>query len=252
MNQNFSRTPDCINRTELFLDLEDSVSHKEKDSPQILVRNALRSINFYGAERMVRINQLPRGLDDLKYIVPHNIHIILIPKCESDSQIREVDEYMEMLLKLYNLKNKIYYMPIIESSLGVENAFRIASSSPSICALAVGLEDYTADLGVERTEEGKESLYARASIVNAAKAAGIQAIDTVYSDVGNTDGLIESIKEAKNLGFEGKGCIHPRQINIVNREFAPNTSEIEKAIKIVKAFEDAEKQGLGVVSWEQR
>ncbi len=139
-------------------------------------------------------------------------------------------------------------MPIIESALGIIKAYEIASASKYNCALAIGLEDYTADLGTQRTNEGKESFFARSMIVNAAKAAGIQAIDTVFSDVTDMDGLYQSVVEAKSLGFDGKGCIHPRQIPVIHKAFAPTEEEIDKAKKIVLAFEEAEKKGLGVVS----
>lgn len=232
----------------IILDLEDSVSPSEKDAAQLLVRNTLRTIDFYGAERMVRINQLPKGLDDLKFVVPHNVHVILIPKCESRNDVLQVEEKVNELKKKYNITNDIYFMPILESALGILNAYEIASSSKYNCALAIGLEDYTADIGTQRTNEGKESFFARSMIVNAAKAAGIQPIDTVFSDVNDMEGLRESVLEAKSLGFEGKGCIHPRQIKIVHEAFAPTEEEIEKAKKIVAAFKEAKKQGLGVVS----
>ncbi|HSP87637.1 MAG TPA: aldolase/citrate lyase family protein [Ignavibacteriaceae bacterium] len=232
----------------IILDLEDSVAPSEKDAAQLLVRNALCDVDFYGCERMVRINQLPKGLDDLKFIVPHNVHVILIPKCESAKQVKLVEEKVNQIKKENNIMNDIFYMPIIESALGIIKAFEIASASENICALAIGLEDYTADIGTQRTNEGKESFFARSMIVNAAKAAGVQAIDTVFSDVGDMDGLRKSVLEAKALGFEGKGCIHPRQIKIVHEAFAPTVEEIDKAQKIVNAFEDAEKKGLGVVS----
>ncbi len=232
----------------IILDLEDSVAPSEKESAQLIVRNALRSVDFYGAERMVRINQLPRGLDDLKFIVPYNIHVILIPKCESANQVQQVEKKVEELKKQYEVTNEIFFMPIIESALGIIKAYEIASASKQICALAIGLEDYTADLGTQRTNEGRESFFARSMIVNAAKAAGIQPIDTVFSDVSDMEGLKASIIEAKSLGFEGKGCIHPRQIKVVHEAFAPTTEEIEKAQKIVNAFEEAQKKGLGVVS----
>ena len=228
----------------IILDLEDSVAPSEKDSAQLLTRNALRSVDFYGAERMVRINQLPRGLTDLKYIIPHNVHVILVPKCESSKQIKDAEEEINKLKSEF----KIHLMPIIESALGIIKAYEIASASKNICALAIGLEDYTADIGTQRTNEGKESFYARSMIVNAAKAAGVQAIDTVFSDVADMEGLKQSVLEAKSLGFEGKGCIHPRQIKIIHEAFAPTTEEIEKAQKIVEAFDEAEKKGLGVVS----
>ena len=232
----------------IILDLEDSVAPTEKDAAQLLVRNALRSVDFYQAERMVRINQLPKGLDDLKFIVPHNVNVILIPKCESAEQIHQLEKEVEKLKKQHKVKNEIFFMPIIESALGVIKAYEIASASKYNCALAIGLEDYTADIGTQRTNEGRESIFARQMLVNAAKAAGIQAIDTVFSDVADMDALKQSVIEAKSLGFEGKGCIHPRQIKVVHEAFAPTTEEIEKAKKIVLAFEEAEKKGLGVVS----
>jgi len=232
----------------VILDLEDSVAPTEKDAAQLVVRNALRTIDFYGSERMVRINQLPKGLDDLNYVIPHNVHVILIPKVETAEQIHQVEEKVAELKKTHKIKNDIFFMPIIESALGVVNAYGIASASKYNCALAIGLEDYTADIGTQRTNEGKESYFARVSLVNAAKAAGIQAIDTVFSDVNDMDGLRASVIEAKELGFEGKGCIHPRQIQVVHEAFAPTEAEIEKAKKIVDAFETAEAKGLGVVS----
>ncbi len=232
----------------IILDLEDSVAPTEKDAAQLIVRNSLRSIDFYGAERMVRINQLPKGLDDLKYVIPHNVHVILIPKVESPKQVIDVDNEITNLKKLHSIKSKVFLMPIIESALGVVNSYEIASASKNICALAIGLEDYTADIGTQRTNEGKESFYARTALVNAAKAARVQAIDTVFSDVTDMEGLRESVLEAKSLGFEGKGCIHPRQIQVVHEAFSPTEAEIEKAKIIVDAFEKAKGLGLGVVS----
>ena len=232
----------------IILDLEDSVAHSEKDAAQLLVRNALRSVDFYGAERMVRINQIPFGLNDLKFIVPHSVNVILIPKCESADQITEIEQEVHRLKRLHKIKNEIYFMPILESALGIMKAYEIATASRHNCALAVGLEDYTADLGTQRTNEGRESFFARSMLINAAKAAGIQAIDTVFSDVADMEGLRQSVLEAKALGFEGKGCIHPRQVQIVHQAFAPTNDDVEKAKKIVLAFEEAEKKGLGVVS----
>ena len=232
----------------IILDLEDSVAPTEKDAAQLLVRNSLRSVDFYGAERMVRINQLPKGLGDLKFIVPNNVNVILVPKCESAEQIHQLEKEVDKLKKQHKVENPIYFMPIIESALGVIKAYEIASASKNNCALAIGLEDYTADIGTQRTNEGRESIFARQMLVNAAKAAGIQAIDTVFSDVADMEALRQSVIEAKSLGFEGKGCIHPRQIKVVHEAFAPTAEEIEKAKKIVIAFEEAEKKGLGVVS----
>ena len=232
----------------IILDLEDSVSIDEKISARIIVRNALRVLDFFGSEKMVRINQGKLGDSDLEYIVPENVNLILVPKVEEASDISVIESKISDIKKSHKVNHDIYLMPIIESAKGVLNAYSIAQASKNIVALAIGLEDYTADLGVERTSDDSESLFARNMIVNAAKAAGVQAIDTVFSDVADTDGLKASVKEAKGLGFEGKGCIHPRQIHIINSEFAPTQLEIDKAKEIIIAFDKAKIDGIGVVS----
>jgi len=237
----------------LILDLEDSVSPKIKDETRILVRNALRAVEFKDSERMVRINQLPLGLEDLEEIVPYGVHLILIPKVEEADQLIKIDKKIDEIFKsMENTQGKelgeILLMPIIESAKGILNANSIAGASKRNVALAIGLEDYTADIGAERTKDGKESLFARQMLVNAAKANGVLAIDTVYSDVSDMDGLRESVLEAKALGFDGKGCIHPRQIRVVHQAFSPTDKELEKAKRIVFAADKAEKEGLGVVS----
>ena len=232
----------------VILDLEDSVAHSKKFEATILVRNTLRSVDFYGAERMVRINQIPKGLDDLKYIVPHNVNLILVPKCESAEQIKLVNGKIDKILNKHNLSYNIFLMPIIESALGIIKAYEIATVAENVVALAIGLEDYTADLGTQRTKEGKETFLARCQIVNAAKAAGIQAIDSVFSDVSDMEALKQNVLESKSLGFDGMGCIHPRQIKVIHEYFAPNDEEIERAKKIVNAFHIATEKGLGVVS----
>jgi citrate lyase subunit beta/citryl-CoA lyase len=232
----------------IILDLEDSVAPDKKAEARIHVRNALRSVDFMGAERMVRINQLPLGLEDIPFIVRHKVNLILLPKCESAEQIHETEAVIETERKKHNFSYPIYLMPIIESALGVEKAFEIATASANVVAVAIGLEDYTADLGVQRTAEGNESLFARLRIVNACKAAGIQPIDSVFSDVADEEGLRKNVKNSKSLGFEGMGCIHPRQIGPIHESFAPEKSEIEKALKIIEAYNDAKAKGLGVIS----
>ena len=235
--------PDAI-----ILDLEDSVAPIEKDAARLIVRNALRHLDFFGAERMVRINQGEIGLQDLEAVIPHNVHLILIPKIEEAQQLKEMDDKIQSINKKYNRKDPVFLMPIIENATGILNSLEIAKASKNNVGIAIGLEDYTADIGVQRTNSGRESLFARSQVINAARSAGIQAIDTVFSDVNDEDSLRESVKEAKDLGFDGKGCIHPRQIKPIHEEFAPSTSEIEKAKKIVLAFDQAAKKGLGVVS----
>ena len=232
----------------IILDLEDAVAPDKKDEARFLVRNALCGIDFYGAERMVRINQGERGIEDLNYIIPYNVNLILLPKCENPEQLRAVDEKIRKIQQEHNQTNQVWIMPIIESALGVTNAYPIAVCTANTVALAIGLEDYTADLGTKRTAEGIESFFARSWVVNAARAAGIQPIDSVFSDVGDMEGLRQNVLRSKALGFDGMGCIHPRQIVVIHETFAPTREEIEKAQKIVFAFHKAQEQGLGVVA----
>ena len=233
--------PDAI-----ILDLEDSVHPEEKDAARLLVRNALRAVDFKNSERMVRINQLPLGLEDLDAIVPEGPDLILIPKVETPDQVREVDERVSGLLG--SGERPLWLMPILESALGIENSFQIARASERVVALTIGLEDYAADLGVPRSADGVESMYARKRLVNAAKAAGVQAIDSVYGQVDDLAGLREWAAGACQLGYEGMGCLHPRQIAVIQDAFAPSEAEIERARRIVEAFEKARAEGLGVVS----
>jgi citrate lyase subunit beta / citryl-CoA lyase len=230
----------------VILDLEDSVAPEKKAEARFLVRNALRSVDFYGSERMVRINQLPAGIEDLKFVVPQPVNLILLPKCESADQVMEADKAISGILGHKN--ETIHLMPIIESAAGVLNSAAIARASGNVVAIAIGLEDYAADLGVQRTSEGRESFYARSMVVNAARAAGIQPIDSVFSNIDDRDALADNVKESKSLGFTGMGCIHPRQVAVIHENFLPGEEEIAKAAKIVKAFENTEKEGSGVVA----
>jgi citrate lyase subunit beta / citryl-CoA lyase len=235
----------------VILDLEDSVHPEQKAGARLLVRNALRSIDFGPAERMVRINQLPLGLEDLDAVVPECPDLILLPKTEHASQVVEVERRIAAVRE-YHLAPAdappIWLMPIVESALGIENAFAIAAASPHVAAITIGLEDYTADLGVVKSREGTETLWARQRLVNAARAAGVQAIDSVYGDVGDDEGLRAWCRASRAMGFTGMGCVHPRQIRIIHEAFRPSAEELEKAGRIVAAFRDAEARGLGVVS----
>jgi citrate lyase subunit beta / citryl-CoA lyase len=232
----------------LILDLEDSVHPDDKFASRLLVRNALRAVDFGECERMVRINQLPMGLADLDAIVPQRPDLILIPKAEHAEQVKEIDRHIVAVQRQHNIDQPIWLMPIIESALGLENAFAMVTASSRIVALTIGLEDYTADLGVPKTKAGDESLFARLRIVNAARAAGLQAIDSVYGDVGDLDGLRIWGERSRSLGFEGMGCVHPSQIEVIHRAFSPSSAEIERAVKIVSAFHEANSQGRAVVS----
>ncbi len=232
----------------IILDLEDSVHHAEKDAARLLVRNALRAVDFGRCERMVRINPFPLGRSDLEEIVPQQPDLVLIPKVEHAEQVREVDALIALIQGHAGAIRPIWLMPIVETALGVENVYAIAHASERNAGITIGLEDYTADLGVVKTATGAESLYARMRLVNAAKAAGLQAIDSVYGDVADAEGLRRWGEASRALGFEGMGCVHPQQIETIHQAFAPSAIEIEKALKIAAAFEEAQSRGLGVVS----
>ena len=232
----------------MILDLEDSVDHDQKDAARLLVRNALRAVDFKGAERMVLINQLPLGMSELEAVVPERPEMILVPKVETPEQVREVDTAIERLLAPHPGDRPLWLMPILETALGIENCFAVAQASGRVAALTIGLEDYAADLGVPRTSEGVESMYARKRLVNAARAAGVQAIDSVYGQIDDLEGLKRWGECARQLGYEGMGCVHPRQIAVVHEAFRPRAEQIEAALNIVRAFERARDAGLGVVS----
>ncbi len=233
----------------IILDLEDSVAPSEKDAALILVRNALMVLDFGECERMVRINQLPKGLFDLPEILETDgVDCILIPKAERGEDIAQVSQFIKEYLNKIGIIRKIWLMPIIESALGVLKAYEIASSCPEVCALTFGAEDFTKDIGAQRTREGRESFVARSLIVLGARAANVPPIDTVFADVEDMEGLYNSVKEAQSLGFEGKGCIHPRQIDVIHKAFKPTEEEFLWACKVKKAYLEAKEKGLAVVS----
>ncbi len=232
----------------IILDLEDSVHAEHKPAARLLVRNALATVDLGGAERMVRINQLPLGLDDLRAVVQQQPDMILIPKVEQAEQVREAAAVVDEVLDNAGIDRPLWLMPILESALGIENALEIACASERVAALTIGLEDYAADIGVPRTAEGDESDYARRRLVNAARAAGVQAIDSVYGQVDDLDGLHSWGKRSKGQGFVGMGCVHPRQILPIHDSFNPTQAQIQRAQRIVAAFEKAQAAGLGVVS----
>ena len=236
---------DCI-----ILDLEDSVPPSEKFDTRILVREILRNVDFGGTEKTVRINQMssPYGRDDLEEIIPALPDAIFIPKAETADDVRIVDEIVAEIEAKHKIDKEIFYMPVIESAKGVWNAFDIASASENVVLLAFGAEDFTRDIGAQRTREGKEQFVARSMVVLGAKAAGVQASDTVWSDIEDVEGLRNSTIEAKELGFDGKGAIHPSQVDIINEIFSPTPDEIEYAKKVIAAFEEAKSRGDGVIA----
>lgn len=238
---------DCI-----IFDLEDAVSEKQKDAARILVRNTLKTIDFENIEVYVRINDISTKYwkDDLSEVLKGKVNSILLPKTESPISVQEVEKYIKELEDQYDIKNEIAIMPLLETALGIENAFLIAKSSERVEGLFLGAEDLTSDLGAKRTKEGKEILYSRGRVVTAAKAANILAIDTPFTDVDDEEGLEKDTIFAKEIGFDGKAAISPRHVETINKIFMPSEEEIIYANKVIEAIEKAEKEGKGVISLE--
>ncbi|HOC43021.1 MAG TPA: aldolase/citrate lyase family protein [Thermoanaerobaculales bacterium] len=229
----------------LILDLEDSVPPPAKDEARLLVRNALVSLDWGGSERMVRINQGPLGDEDLAAIAPCNPHLILLPKVEEADQVRHVASRLRELL---GGREVPFLMPILESPAGIFRAAEIAAADPSVVALTLGLEDLSAELGAPRSAEGWESFLARSTTVYAARAAGVQPIASVFSDIRDQQALAQYVRRERGLGFDGIGCIHPGQIEIVHREMTPSEAEAERAVRIVRAAREAGSKGLAAVA----
>ncbi|WHH61734.1 aldolase/citrate lyase family protein [Petroclostridium sp. X23] len=242
---------DVFGADSIILDLEDAVSPNEKDAARILVRNALRSLEYEGVEVIVRINSLstPFWKRDLEVIIPEQPDVILPTKIQCREDIEIIDSYITNIEKEKGLPlNKVKLMPLLETALGIENAFEIAKASPRIDALYLGAEDLTADLKAKRTKEGKEIFYSRSRILVAAKAAGLPAVDTPFTDVDDEEGLIKDAVFAREMGFNGKAVISPRHIDHVNRIFTPSQQEIEYAQDVMEVIETAKKQGKGAIS----
>ncbi len=232
----------------VILDLEDSVAPDRKFEARILVAHALASMDFGGVEPMVRINQGEEGDRDLEWVIPQRVQHILIPKVENASRVVDVRDLSGRIAKRCGRTVLPWFMPIIESPLGILQALEIARAVPETAALTLGLQDLTAELCVRPTPGGRESFFSRSMIVLAARAAGLQPIDTVYADVKNEEGLKASVAEARELGFIGKGCVHPGQVAAINQGFMPDEQSIEYAKKVVLAMEDAKSRGLGAVA----
>lgn len=235
----------------LMFDLEDSISLLEKDSARLLVYNAVKNINYGDTEIVVRINGLdsPYGRDDIKAMVHAGVDVIRLPKTETAKDILAVEEIIEETEKEIGRPiGATKMMAAIESPLGVLNAEEIAKASPRIMGIAIGAEDFVTNMKTKRSPEGIELLYARSQILIAARAAGIYALDTVYSDVNNEEGFRREVELIKQLGFDGKSIINPRQVAPVHEIYAPTEKEIEHSRKVIKAIEEAEEKGLGVIS----
>ncbi|MBE6642031.1 MAG: CoA ester lyase [Ruminococcaceae bacterium] len=234
----------------VIFDLEDAVSPAEKDAARILVRNTMKYMEL-DCEKIVRINSVDTSFwqADLDTILPQCPDLILLPKVGLASDVLTVASYMEEVERKLGLEvGKVGIMPLIETALGVENAFSIASASPRVKALFLGAEDLTADIQCKRTKEGREIEYARTRLVVAARAAGVDVYDTPFTDVNDDEGIVVDAQLAKSLGFTGKASISPRHVEVINDVFSPTLAEIEYAYDVIEAIETAKKQGKGAIS----
>lgn len=235
----------------VMFDLEDSVSLPEKDTARFLVFNALTTLNYEGIETVVRINGLdtPYGEEDIRAMVRAHPDVIRLPKTETPEDIIQAEKLIAKEEKAARIEvGSIKMMAAIEGPLGVLNAYSIATASSRLVGIAIGAEDYVTAMKTKRSEEGTELLFARSQIVTAARAAGIHALDTVFSDVNDEEGFLKEVRLIKQLGFDGKSIISPRQIQPVHQVFCPSGKEIENALQVIGAIKEAEQKNSGVIS----
>lgn len=237
----------------IMFDLEDAIAITEKDSARFLVFNMLQKFkDLYkelGIETVVRINALDTefGVEDLEYMVRSGVEVIRIPKTEKPADVHEVEAHIERIEKAAGIPvGTTKIMVAIESPLGALNALEIAKSSPRLVGMAIGGEDYVTNLKTTRSPEGVEMLMGRSMIVMAARAAGIAALDSVYSDINNDEGFNKEASMIRQMGFDGKSLIHPRQIELIHNIYTPDEKNIKKSLKIIKATEEAMAEGKGV------
>ena len=235
----------------IIFDLEDAVSPAEKDAARILVRNTLKYMDLGSCETIVRINSVDTAYwqADIDAIAPQKPDLILLPKSACAEDIRLVDAYLTEKEAALGLPyGTVGLMPLIETAMGVENAFAIASATRRVKALFLGAEDLTADLQCKRTKESREIEYARTRLVVAARAAGVDVYDTPFTDVNDDEGIVRDAELAKALGFTGKASISPRHVEVINQVFSPTLKEIDYAYEVLDAIELAKRQGKGAIA----
>ena len=250
-NPNMLINANYLGADAVIFDLEDAVSPAEKDAARILVRNTMRYMDLKGCEVIVRINSVDTDYwkADIDAILPEKPDLILLPKTSVPKDALVADEYMtEVENKLGLSQGTVGLIALIETALGVENSYAIASCSERVKALFLGAEDLTADLQCIRTKEGREIEYARARLVVAARAAGIDVYDTPFTDVNDDEGIVVDANLAKSLGFTGKASISPRHVDIINEVFSPTKADIDYAYEVMDAIRLAKEQGKGAIS----
>ena len=235
----------------ILMDLEDAIAYTEKDSARLMAAYFLREFDFKELFVTVRINGADTKFfeDDVNMIIPCRPDAVRLPKCNSEADIKLADEKITEVERANGMAvGTVKLHAMVETALGLENAFRIASASPRVSALTLGGQDFTADMGIQKTREGRELFYARSRIVAAAHAAHVDSFDTVWTDLNDKEGLFAEAKEIVELGFTGKACIHPSQIAPIHKAFMPAEKELRKAVRVVEAAEAAEREGKGVIS----
>jgi citrate lyase subunit beta/citryl-CoA lyase len=244
-----------FNADGVMIDLEDAVPLSEKDAARILTRNFLRAFRERGTEVFVRINGLGTkyALDDLREVLPALPDGIRLPKADGPELVERLDTLLTEYEEQLHLDiGHFTIIPSIESVVGILDCVRTAQASPRIVALAFGAEDYTASMEIQRTRSGEELFSARMRVVWAAKAAGVQAIDSVFSDVNDMDGLRAETELVKALGFTGKSIVNPRQVEVVHEVYRPKPEEIDDALEVMEAIKRAREMGTGVISLRGR
>nr|BAL57966.1 citryl-CoA lyase [uncultured prokaryote] len=235
----------------VILDLEDAVAPEEKKNARALVRKALSELPFAGKERLVRINSFSSGLgrDDLEEVAESKPDGFVLPKVESPVDVRIASELLSMLeKKMQIIKGHFPLFLMIETPLGLLKAMESASSDKRVRGLIFGAADFIRQTGGRISSDRRELLYPMNHILIVARATGCIAIDAPYFNFRDEEGLRNECIQARSLGFDGKSVIHPSQIPIVNEIFSPTKEEIEFSLKVIEAFEDAQRKGVGVIS----
>lgn len=241
----FIYRPDSI-----MFDLEDAVALREKDTARLLVFHAIQHPMYQDIETVVRINSLrtPFGLTDLEAVVRAGVDIIRLPKTDTPEDIHQVEAHLLRIEKACGRQpGSTRLLAAIESAMGVVNAVAIARSSERLMGIALAAFDYVMDMQTERGD-GTELFYARCAVLHAARVAGIDAFDVVWSDINDEQGFLKEVDLIRKLGFNGKSLINPRQIELLHNAYAPTQQEVDHALNVVAAAEEGERNGLGVVS----
>lgn len=249
-NPSMLQSAGILGADSIILDLEDAVSITEKDAARILVRNAIKDVDFYDTEVVARINPLSSGfgLKDAEEIGRVKPDALMVTKATEE----DVSTVCEILTKIEIEEGfeagSIKIFPLIETAYGLENIHSIIKASPRVIGILLGAEDLTADLGIKRTREGEEIFYARSKVAAACRAHKIDAIDTPFADMNDCKGFAKDIHTSKSLGMTGKAAINPRQVDTIHEVFAPSEEEIDYAQRVIRAMEEAQKDGKGVFS----